>query len=174
MSIQEEASQAQSKEEGCLGRWLTRGRLEQLLGRDEAKEMVEAGAFDQKENPRLPGSHLYYYCEEYDRSSQVQQLSRKATGSKATTQAEFDDVRGSLLSCKTTKALPAAKQTAKVRAIEDDKASVRSSKTKTPEDLHFVAKKQLARDVAGATRTQEDGGLLGRRRPRGCEVLSVG
>ncbi len=68
MLVQEDSHHVQSHEQGNVGRWITKGRLEVLVGCREARAMLDANELEVCTNPARPDSLLYKYVEAYDKN----------------------------------------------------------------------------------------------------------
>eukprot|EP00969_Alexandrium_andersonii_P205375 9074392-Alexandrium_andersonii.AAC.1 len=62
--LEEWTTLTQGQKQGADVRWISKGRLEMMVGKEEASELIEEGSIKSKPNPDRPGKLLYQYNEE--------------------------------------------------------------------------------------------------------------
>ncbi len=80
--LHEESIQSQTKEQGSQATWVSRGRLEQLVGTTEAKQLIDHRELEVRDHPSRPGQQQWLYEEEYSHSSRKRELKHTCAGNR--------------------------------------------------------------------------------------------
>ncbi len=182
MEIEETTRRQSGREQGDNGVWISRARLQILVGLQESRQMIENNELEQMPHPSRVGEVLYKYVEEYDRGFQRCTNESRASGSKEVSNDEYTDVRSAFL-CNAGMMDEAKKSSIEQKRAKplEDKVSTTSKKAApTAEEVRFGMVKKASRDAASmqielqrASRKIEGNELEGPRRERMKQVGSA-
>ncbi len=135
-------------------RWITKGRLEMLVGQTECRQMLEGQELMTKPHPHRHGQYLYYYSEEACLDSTSRSTTVLASGSKDVESGEFGDLKAALTTTETKDSQPQPKKAKKIddkvdmqTICDKDKDKPQPKAQKSDEQKKFDLVKKVVKDI---------------------------